>query len=73
MHQYQPKKINRNQVVVGLMITTMLAACGAPAVKTDSNAPAPIPATTPAQTKADATVNAAKAGQEEITFTDLAS
>ena len=73
MHQYQPQKITRNQVVVGLMITTMLAACGAPAVNTNSNEPAPIPATTAAQAKANATVDAAKVGREEISFTDLAS
>lgn len=73
MQPYQPHKITRNQVVVGLMITAMLAACGAPAVDTGSNEPAPIPATTVAQTKANAVVDAAKVGQEELRFTDLAS
>ncbi len=72
MTSYQPHKITRNQVVVGLVISTMLAACAAPAVKTN-NEPAPIPATTMAQTKANAVVDAAKVGQEEIRFTDLAS
>ncbi len=81
MQPYQPHKITRNRVIVGLVLSTMLAACAAPAVKIDdkqptppvSQLPKPVPAPNLAQTKADNLVNAAKAGQEEIRFTDLES
>lgn len=79
MQPYQPHRITRNRVIVGLVISTMLAACTAPAVdrttpsETSSTRPKPIPATTSAQAKADAVVNAAKASPEEIRFTDLDS
>lgn len=37
IHPHQPQRITRNQVIVGLLITTMLAACAAPAVDSDSS------------------------------------
>lgn len=74
MQPYQPHQITRNRVIIGLMLSTMLAACGAPAVKIESSEPGSQAFDpTLAQTQADAMVNAAKAGQEEIRFTDLES
>jgi len=81
MHSYQPHKITRSRVIVSLMVMTMLASCAAPAVDSGSKSPgatsakqpAPVSPTTMAQTKANAAAGSAKAGQEEIRFTDVAS